>query len=192
MLLTKKPIYLSTGMSNYSEIDSAVNKIKNSGNELCLFQCTSMYPTNSSKWGLNVLEDFKNKYKCMVGFSDHSGDIYASLAAISMGAEIVEVHIVFDKNMFGPDTSSSINPGQLEQLVIGQKEIKNALKNPVDKNSISDELIDMKKLFGKSIFLSKNVKKGDEISEKNIIFKKPGVGILLSEWESIRGSLIKI
>ena len=102
----------------------------------------------------------------MVGFSDHSGDIYASLAAISMGAEIVEVHIVFDKNMFGPDTSSSINPGQLEQLVIGQKEIKNALKNPVDKNSISDELIDMKKLFGKSIFLSKNVKKGDEISEK--------------------------
>tara|TARA_B100000035_G_C20997306_1_gene553140 strand:- start:55 stop:1053 length:999 start_codon:yes stop_codon:yes gene_type:complete len=192
MISTTKPVYLSTGMSTLSEIDNVIKTIQNAGNPICLFQCTSMYPTPSQKWGLNIVKFFKEKYQnCSIGFSDHSGDIYSSLAAITLGADIVEVHVVFDKNIFGPDTSSSITLNQLEKLVIGEKEIKNALENPVDKDSMAIELADTKTLFNKSVFTSIDVKKNEILTEKNCIFKKPGTGIPISKWKKIKGSKFK-
>ncbi len=116
---TKKPIIISSGMSSFEEIDHTINFIKDFGNHLSLLQCTTNYPTKSNEWGLNVIQELKQRYGLPVGFSDQSGSIYACLAAAAMGADAFEFHVVFDKRQYGPDTSSSITVNQVIQLTKG-------------------------------------------------------------------------
>ena len=191
MIKTSLPIYLSTGMSSYEEIDEAVKMIKSNGNDLCIFQCTSMYPTPSQKWGLNVISEFKKRYECQVGFSDHSGNIYSGLSAVSFGADILEVHVVFDKGLFGPDVKASLTFKDLKKLIEGKMEIENAIKNPVNKDEIRKELNNTKVLFDKSLFSKYSIKKGDKISSENTLFKKPGTGILIDQWNEVKNKTAK-
>ena len=191
MIKTGKPIYLSTGMSSYEQIDKAVKIIKTNGNELCIFQCTSMYPTPSQKWGLNIISEFKDRYKCQVGFSDHSGTIYSGLSAVTLGADIIEVHVVFDKGLFGPDVKSSITFKNLKKLVEGKKEIQNSIKNPINKDKISEDLHKTRVLFDKSLFSKKFIKEGDKISIENTLFKKPGIGISINQWDEVKNKNTK-
>src|SRR6056297_1659916 len=100
---TGKPIILSSGMSSFSELDKTLEFLQKFDNSLSILQCTTAYPTTPEQWGLNVITELKKRYEMPVGFSDHSGDIYACLAATALGAEILEFHVVFDKRMFGPD-----------------------------------------------------------------------------------------
>tara|TARA_Y100001958_G_C21248263_1_gene580767 strand:+ start:7435 stop:8463 length:1029 start_codon:yes stop_codon:yes gene_type:complete len=191
MKKTKIPIYVSTGMSSWNEIDNVVEDLKKDNVDFTVFQCTSMYPTPEEYWGLNVIQEIKNRYSCNVGYSDHSGHIYAGLSAFTLGASILEVHVTFSKDLFGPDTSSSIDFNQLNKLVKGSKSIIKSLNNDVNKDDVSLKLEKTKLIFGKSVFASKDLKKGETINEKNIIFKKPGVGINIDDWESVKGSKLK-
>ena len=170
-------IFLSTGMSRINEIDRAVERIQNKGLKVTVLQCTSMYPTPKEKIGLNLLSFFRERYKCNVGLSDHSGTIYPGFAATVLGASVLEVHTTFSRDMFAPDVSSSITINELNQLVNGVRFIEKMMKHNVDKDSIADELKNMRQIFRKSIVYSTNIKKGTLIDKNNLSIKKPGTGV---------------
>ncbi|MCF0051026.1 N-acetylneuraminate synthase family protein [Dyadobacter sp. LJ53] len=183
-------IILSSGMSSLCELDDAMAVLKNKC-KTSLLQCTSSYPTGPHQWGLNVISVLKNRYSIPIGFSDHSGDIFASLAAAASGAEILEFHVTFDQRMFGPDSTSSINIDQVKQLVKGVRQIETALKFPVDKSNCS-EYGTLKTLFGKSLAVNNNLEKGHILALPDLEAKKPaGYGIPPAHFETIVGRQLK-
>jgi N-acetylneuraminate synthase len=188
---TNKEIYISSGMSSYNELDQAIKWISVYGNKVSLFQCTTNYPTIPSQWGLNVINEMRDRYSVPIGFSDHSGDIFAGLSAVTLGADLLEFHVVFDKKMFGPDTKSSITIDMTKQLVAGVRNIEKALENKIDKNEDS-HFIGMKINFGKSLCVNKNLKKGDILSFDDLEAKKPGnKGISADMYDLVLGKSIK-
>ncbi|WP_288372806.1 N-acetylneuraminate synthase family protein [uncultured Algoriphagus sp.] len=187
---TGKPIILSSGMSSWEELDQTVEFLKKYGNSLSILQCTTAYPTAPEQWGLNVIQELKDRYQLPIGFSDHSGDIFACLSAASLGAEIFEFHVVFDKRQFGPDTLASITIDQTEQMVKGIKAIQKALKNPIDKTQIKP-FQDLKKIFEKSLAVNRAMKKGDIIQPEFLESKKPkGFGIDAKDYAEVIGKKI--
>ena len=189
--LTGKEIILSSGMSSLSELDSTINFLKPFGNTVSVLQCTTAYPTVAGQWGLDLIPVLKERYHLPTGFSDHSGDIYASLAATAMGAEIIEFHAVFDKNMFGPDAKASLTIDQIKNVVKGINEITTDLQTKTNKES-SDVFADLKKIFQKSLAVNKNLEAGHIISFNDLETKKPaGYGIDAKEFKNIIGKTLK-
>ncbi len=185
---TKKPILISTGMSSLSEIDEAFEFLKsNEVNDIAIFQCTSEYPTSLNKVGINLIEKFRNKYNVPVGLSDHSGDIAPSIYAISKGASLIELHIALHPYQFGPDTNSSITPDELKNLSILRDKFHIMKSNPSDKDQAANRLNKMTALFGKSLCLIRNMKKGTILTEEMFTLKKPGNGIKEKDLPNILG-----
>lgn len=184
---TKKPIIFSTGLSSDSELEKVVLCTKEKGIDFAILQCTSKYPTPPEDWGLNQLELLRAKFDCPVGLSDHSGDIYAGLAACALGADILEVHIIYSKKMFGPDTTSSLTFDELSRLVDGVAQIDCSLNNPVLRDIKENYAIEMSEIFGRSLSLVRDLKKGDVIASKDLILKKPGNGIPNEERDNLVG-----
>lgn len=174
---TGKPVLISTGMSSWESIDEAVSAVVGINPELAIFQCTTSYPCPPEKIGLNILAELADRYRCPVGLSDHSGTIFPSLAAVTLGASLIEVHTVFSRECFGPDVSSSVTTSELASLVEGIRFIESAMKTPVNKNSLAVEMGDLSKLFGRSLCASRNLSAGDSIAMQDICLKKPGTGI---------------
>ena len=188
---TGKPIMLSSGMSSFDEIDKAIEFLKPYGNALSILQCTTAYPTAPNQWGLNVIEELRNRYKLPVGFSDHSGDVYACLAATALGATILEFHVVFDKKMFGPDATSSLTPGEIKEMVRGVRQISASLNHPVNKSDTSS-LTAIKSLFEKSLALNKDLSAGKELTLSDLEAKKPkGHGIPADQFSQVAGKKLK-
>jgi len=192
LLKTKLPILFSSGMSTISELDDVVNQAKNNSIPFGIFQCSSSYPTPPELWGLEVMSTLKKRYGCPVGLSDHSGDIYAGLAATSLGADFIEVHVTFDKKMFGPDTSSSVTIEALKKLVEGSRSIRTSLNSSRDKDTLVSEISNLKKTFGRSLALSSKLPSGSVISKKNLTLKKPGTGIPYKDINKVVGRSLKI
>lgn len=187
---TGKPVILSSGMSSYSELDVSVNFLKNKKNPLSILQCTTQYPTSPENIGLNVIGELRTKYNLPVGFSDHSGTIYPCLAAVSLGAEIIEFHAVFDKMMFGPDAKSSLTISEIKQLVEGTRYLEAAMNNPAEKNDNSS-FAQLKIMFGKSLAINKDLVKGHIIQLDDLETKKPGnMGVPASEYQNLIGKRI--
>jgi len=184
---TGKDILLSSGMSSFSEIDETLNFLKPFKNKISLFQCTTEYPTTPDTWGLNIISEMKSKYQLPIGFSDHSSDIYAPLAAVTLGVDLLEFHAVFHKDIFGPDAKASLNMEQIAQLVNGVKDIEKSINNPVDKND-NLKYASNKILFGKSLALNKDLESGHIIKIEDLESKKPaGKGISAKEFQSVIG-----
>lgn len=182
-----KPIILSSGMSDWNELDDSINFLKKYKNKISLLQCTTAYPTQPEQWGLNVMQKMKERYQIEVGFSDHSGDIFACLAATTLGADILEFHAVFNHNMFGPDAKASLNIEQISQLVQGVRAINISLNTPNQKEDISN-FTQIKTMFGKSLATKVDVKKGNLVSISDLESKKPGdKGISAKYFENIIG-----
>jgi N,N'-diacetyllegionaminate synthase len=188
---TGKPVLLSSGMSSYNEIDNAVQKIKSHKNPFAIFQCTSKYPTPLENTGLNVIESLKNRYNVPVGFSDHSGMIYPGLFAMAKGANLIEVHVTFHKSMFGPDIQSSLTLDELQVLAEGAKALKVMNANPVDKDELAVELMDMKHLFEKSLAAVADLEKGTVLTRKMLKALKPGTGIPIKDIDRVIQSRLK-
>jgi N,N'-diacetyllegionaminate synthase len=187
---TKKEVILSSGMSSLTELEVACNFFRERSIKISVLQCTTMYPTPPERLGLNIIPLLKEKLQCPVGFSDHSGTIYACLAAKTMGAEILEFHAVFDKKMFGPDATSSLTINEIKDLVEGVKYIEKAL-NPVDKNDIA-EFETVKKIFGKSLAIRNDLRAGHTLRFEDLESKKPaGYGIPASDYRSVIGKTLK-
>ena len=177
MLETQKPMMLSTGMSSLTEIDTAVQLIREHGVPFSVFQCTSSYPCEAEDVGIDMISYFRDRYDCPVGLSDHSGTIFPSIVAAGVGAQLIEVHVTFSKKMFGPDVSSSVTCDEFETLVNGVRFAERMLKNPVDKDAKSEQLESMRKLFSKSLTARVDIPEGSVIRKADLTAKKPGSGI---------------
>lgn len=189
--ISSKPILVSTGMSFDQEIDKIYNFLKKKNNKFVLMHCTSEYPNKIENLGLNIIDDFKKKYKCDIGYSDHSGNINTSLLAFAKDVKLVEVHVTFDKEMYGPDVSSSLTFQELKFLSEFVKFKYISDRNKIKKDSITKKLSKMRSLFSKSLALKKDKKKNTLISNSNLTLKKPGNGIQEKDKYKIIGKILK-
>jgi len=188
---TKKPVILSTGLSDWDELEKAVNFLKAKSIEVSVLQCTTAYPCPPDKWGLHLIQELKDKFNLTTGYSDHSGTPTACIAAASMGAEILEFHVVFDKRMFGPDASSSLSIDDVKYLVQAVRQVETAKNNPIQKE-ITTAHKELKVMFGKSLAVNKNLRMGDTLKVEDLEGKKPGdKGIPAKDFESIVGKKLK-
>jgi N,N'-diacetyllegionaminate synthase len=184
---TGKPIILSSGMSDWNELDETISFLKPYGNPLSLLQCTTAYPTQPEQWGLTMIHEMKSRYQIPVGFSDHSADIFACLAAVSLGAEIIEFHGVFHHQMFGPDAKASLDINQTRQLVNGVRQIDRALLQLQHKQDIA-AYSNLKTMFGKSLAVNKNLPAGHRIELMDLESKKPAdCGISAKDFQCVIG-----
>ncbi len=189
---TNKEIIISSGMSSFRELDKSIEFIRKFHNKISILQCTTSYPTKVENIGLNVINDLKTRYNFPIGFSDHSGLINTSLAATTLGAEIIEFHVVFDKHMFGPDSSSSLTINEVKKCVEGIRYIEKILKHKINKNEV-DIYKKEKRIFGKSLAFNRIMKAGDIIRFEDLEGKKPAqYGIPSDEFEKIIGKKLKI
>lgn len=188
---TGKPVLLSSGMSSFDELDGSIAFLKPFGNQLSVFQCTTAYPTLPSQWGLNVLAELRQRYRLPVGFSDHSGDIFACLAAAAMGADLFEFHVVFDKRQFGPDTPASISIDQTSRLCEGIRQIRASLRLPAVKNDNS-AFSGLKAIFEKSLSVNRDLPAGHVLTFEDLEAKKPkGYGMDAARFPEVIGRTLR-
>ena len=171
------PVILSSGMSTWEELDTAVAVVRENGNPLALLQCTSSYPCPPERVGLNMLEVMRQRYDLPVGLSDHSGEIFAGLGGATLGAEVLEVHVTLSREMFGPDVPVSITTASLQQLVDGVRQIERMIASPVDKEAIANELESLRDVFTKSIVANTDIPAGTLLESHHLKMKKPGTGL---------------
>ena len=184
---TKKPVILSSGMSSFQELDATVDFLKSRKVNYSILQCTTSYPTQPEQFGLNVIRELKNRYGVSIGYSDHSAKIETCIAAVALGAEIIEFHVVFDRRQFGPDSGSSLTIDETKQLIEAIRNIDKALENPIDKAN-NDQFIGLKSIFEKSLAVNKNLQQGHLITFEDLEAKKPkGFGIEASKFQEIIG-----
>lgn len=170
---TKKPVILSTGMSELAEIKESVSLFKKSKTPLAILQTTSEYPCDYKDINLRVIDNFKKLFNIPVGISDHSLGIYTALGAVARGASIVEKHITLDKKMPGPDQKLSLEFEELSELVKGCRAIKLALGN--SKKILKKEL-PVLHFARESIVTKEKISKGEIFSEENLTTKRPNTG----------------
>jgi N-acetylneuraminate synthase len=188
---SKLPFILSTGMSPIDEIDRAVEQVKSYQLPLVVMQCTSSYPCPPEKIGLNLITEFRERYDCAVGLSDHSGTIFPGLAAATLGVEALEVHVALSREMFGPDVTVSVTSDELRQLVEGIRFIERVCANPVDKNAMAEEMSPLRDLFTKSIVARIDIPAGTLLREEHLQTKKPGTGIAASRLAEFVGARLR-
>ena len=191
MVATGLPVILSTGMSPMAEIDTAVERVRSGGIEPAVLQCTTDYPCPPEKVGLNLLADFRERYGCPVGLSDHSGTIYPGLAAATLGIEILELHVTFSREMFGPDVPASITTSELERLVTGIRFIEKMITHPVNKEDMARDLKPLRDMFTKSVVAQKNLKAGTILKPEDLTLKKPGTGLPADRLPELIGRRLK-
>lgn len=192
IIQTGKPLIISSGMSSFEELDLVVDYLKSKKASFSILQCTTAYPTLPNQYGLNLIGELKERYQVTIGFSDHSAKIATGIAAVALGAEIIEFHVVFDRIMFGPDTVASLTIDETKQLVEGAMAIYDAQSQPIDKNNTAD-FITLKAIFEKSLAVNKNLPQGHIITFEDLESKKPkGFGIAAQDYKTIIGKkLIK-
>jgi N-acetylneuraminate synthase len=184
---TKKPIILSSGMSSYEELDTTVAFLKDRNIEFSILQCTTSYPTQPEQYGLNVIQELQSRYHVPVGFSDHSAKIETCIAATALGASILEFHVVFDRQLFGPDAKSSLTIQETKDLVSAIRTIAKAIYNPIDKTK-NDGFTDLKQIFEKSLAVNKDLPENHILTFEDLEAKKPkNQGILASNFENVIG-----
>lgn len=186
------PFWVSTGMIGWTDIQNVVQRISATGADLTLFQCTSAYPTPPEKVGLNVIKEMRQRFGCKVGLSDHTGKIFSSLAAATLGVSVIEVHLAMHKQAFGPDTVASLTPDEIKLMIEGVREIEAMNANPVEKDELAEEFSAMRGLFTKSVVVRRNLKKGDVLTLEDLIEKKPGTGIPAHRLPEFVGKKLKL
>ena len=174
-------------MSSFAELDKTVDFLKSKNAHFSILQCTTAYPTKPEQYGLNVIAELKARYDVSIGFSDHSAKIATGIAAVALGAEILEFHVVFSRSMFGPDAIASLTIEETKQLVEAVAEIHWAQNNPINKNN-NDNFTDLKSIFEKSLAINKNLPKGHVLTFADLESKKPkGYGISAADFEKVIG-----
>jgi N-acetylneuraminate synthase len=177
MIATGKPIILSSGMSDLAELDKAVERVRRAGRPLAVLQCTTAYPCPPERIGLNMIPFFRERYGCFVGLSDHSGTIYPGIAAATLGADVLEVHVTMSRGMFGPDVPASVTMEELRQLVDGIRFVEKMRAHPVDKDAIAREMAPLRAIFNKSLVARERLAAGTVLTANHLALKKPGTGI---------------
>nr|BDT26843.1 N-acetylneuraminate synthase [Bacteriovorax sp. HI3] len=185
-------IIVSTGMCTFEEVDAALKALIEAGasrEKLVVLHCTTDYPTSFSDVNLNAMRAIAERFGVPVGYSDHTNGIEVAIAAVALGATVIEKHFTLDKNMPGPDHKASLNPEELKNLVDSVRNIEKALGSK-DKKPTANELENIK-VARKSVVARKEIKAGDIFSEENLTTKRPGTGISPMKIKEIYGKTAK-
>lgn len=183
---TGKKVILSTGMSEISEVQEAISVLeKNGTKEITLLHCNTQYPTPFQDVELLAMADLKKKTGKKVGYSDHSLGIEVPIAAVALGAEVIEKHFTLDRTMEGPDHLASLEPEDLKNMVKAIRNIEQALGNGIKKVSPSE--MENKNVARKSIVAKCKIQKGEIFTEENLTTKRPGNGISPMKWHEVLG-----
>lgn len=186
MAKQKKKVILSTGMSNMEEVNAAVNVLKNNGtDDIVLLHCNTQYPAPVSDVNLLAMVKMREEIGLVVGYSDHTQGIEIPIAAVALGAAVIEKHFTLDKNMAGPDHKASLEPYELKQMVEGIRKIELALGDGIKQMSESEK--SNINIVRKSIVAAVGIKKGEKFTEFNLTTKRPGNGITPMRWDEIIG-----
>ena len=154
-----------------------------------VMQCSSLYPCPPEKVGLNVMLEMKDRYDTPFGYSDHTLGVAASIAAVTLGATVVEKHFTFSRLMYGSDALHSMEPNEFAEFSRALRETRAIMDNPVEKSNTSD-YNEMKMIFQKSIVAARNLKKGMVLTERDLAFKKPGRGIGAECYRDVLGRVL--
>ena len=183
---THKPIIMSTGMCMLEEVEAAVEVLNTHGaGEISLLHCTTEYPTPYEDVNLKAMLTLQEKFHLKVGYSDHTKGIEVPVAAVAMGAQVIEKHFTLDKSLPGPDHVASLNPEELTAMVKAIRNIETALGN--GKKTVSDSERPNIVVARKSIVAARDIKCGEIFTEENITVKRPGNGITPMLWDSVLG-----
>lgn len=192
MCRTGKPLLVSSGMSSWHELTETVEFIEQHHGTCGIFQCTTAYPCPPEKWGLNIIQEMSNRFSCPVGLSDHSGSIIPGVVATAVGASMLEFHVAFSKNQFGPDAKASLTFEQTVALVHAVRQVAVAMNNPIDKDAQASALAPLHDLFTKSIVAAHELPAGHLLSRDDLAFKKPGTGLSANSAQKILGKLLRV
>lgn len=185
----KEPVILSTGMSTFDEIADAISvliKFGVSKEQITILHCNTEYPTPMNDVNLKAMHTIGEKFSVNVGYSDHTQGIEVPIAAVALGATVVEKHFTLDCTMDGPDHKASLEPQELKAMVTAIRNIEQALGNEEKKVSTSEGR--NKSVARKSIVAAKDIEKGELLTEENLTVKRPGGGISPMKWEYIIGT----
>lgn len=184
-------VIISTGMSNINDIEQAVNVFLNAGydkNNISILHCNTEYPTEMKDVNLLAMKTIQRKFNTRVGYSDHTLGIEVPIAAVALGAQIIEKHFTLDRNLPGPDQLASLEPNELKMMVNSIRNIELAISGNGEKLPSSSESKNLD-IARKSIVAKNYIKKGEAFSEYNITTKRPGNGISPMEWDNVIGKL---
>lgn len=187
---TGRAVVMSTGMCNIDEIKEAVEVLEQNGvGEIALLHCNTQYPTPFTDVNLKAMLHIKAETRKTVGYSDHTTGIGVPIAAVALGAQIIEKHFTLDKNMEGPDHKASLEPDELKAMVIAIRNIEQALGNGIKEMSASEK--QNAPIARKSIVAACHIRKGEVFTTENITTKRPGNGISPMQWHKILGQIAK-
>ncbi len=183
---TGKPVILSSGMSRLDEVDDAIKVLRDFGSKkITVLHCNTEYPTPYEDVNLRAMLSLKDELGVEVGYSDHTQGIEVPIAAVGLGASVIEKHFTLDKNMEGPDHKASLEPSELSEMVKQIRNIEKALGNGIKRPSESEKK--NMDIVRKSIVANCFIKQGDIYSEDNITTKRPGNGISPMRWNDVIG-----
>jgi N-acetylneuraminate synthase len=186
-----RDVIISTGMSKISEVEIAYDTLLNAGaKSVSILHCTTSYPAPYKSINLKAMNVLKCAFKTNIGYSDHSEGNEVSIAAVALGAKIIEKHFTLDKNLPGPDHKASMNPEELQNLVVQIRNVENALSGS-GRKEIQDNELAIKSLMTKGIYLKESIKKGQMITEEILQYKRPLVGISTSHFDLIINKFVK-
>lgn len=184
---SKKPVILSTGMSELKEIKDAITVLQENGTKnISLLHCNTQYPTPFEDVNLKAMQTLRDTFNVTVGYSDHTLGIEVAIAAVAMGACIIEKHFTLDKSMEGPDHKASLEPHELKRMVDSIRHIENAMGN--GKKTVSKSERENRDIARKSIIAKRIIHKGEVLTEDNITTKRPGNGISPMRWFEVLGT----
>ncbi|MDK2901692.1 MAG: N,N-diacetyllegionaminate synthase [Thermosediminibacterales bacterium] len=182
----KKKVILSTGMSTLDEIKDALDILRENGTtDIIVLHCNTEYPTRVEDVNLRAMETIRRTFNIEVGYSDHTLGIEVPIAAVAMGAAVIEKHFTLDKNMEGPDHKASLEPNELREMVRAIRNIERALGDGIKKPSNSE--LKNVNIVRKSIVAKRYIKKGEVLTEENLTVKRPGDGISPMKWDEVIG-----
>jgi len=186
----KKDVIMSTGMCYIAEVENALNILIENGTEkqnICILHCNTEYPTRFEDVNLLAMTTLENTFKVDVGYSDHTEGMEVPLAAVALGAKVIEKHFTLDRSMKGPDHKASMEPEEFRKMVSSIRNIEKCLGDGVKKPSESEKK--NINLVRKSIVASKVIRKGEIFSESNLTVKRPGNGLSPFLWDKIIGKI---
>ena len=187
---TKKPVIISTGMANYEEIKKCLQIYKKHSNKkIILLHCVSNYPCSNKSLNMSVLTELKSRFKCMVGFSDHSVGSDAAAISVALGGVLIEKHFTLNKNLTGPDHKASSSPSEFKKLVgiVRKTQIILGTKKKI----CQPEELQMSKISRKSLTLNFDLEKGSKLKKRDVVLKRPGTGIFYQDLNKLIGKKAK-
>lgn len=183
---TGKPVIMSTGMSTLEEIEAAMCVLRENGcKKIRLLHCNTQYPTPYEDVNLNAMLTMRDRLGVEVGYSDHTPGIEVAIAAVALGAPIIEKHLTLDRTMEGPDHSASLEPDELERMVTSIRNIEKAMGS--GEKRVTESEIENRTIARKSIVASRDIHMGEVLSEENLTTKRPGGGISPMQWMEVIG-----